>query len=74
MAAPSKKIVYKRVLRQLRPYRALVVLTIALALVTVAGNLWLPIIFGDVIDLIISQGNVDFTGEKRRFADRKTKE
>ena len=67
MAAPSKKIVYKRVLRQLRPYRALVVLTIALALVTVAGNLWLPIIFGDVIDLIISQGNVDFTAMAYQF-------
>ena len=66
-ATLSKKTVYKRVLRQLRPYRALVVLTIFLALVTVAGNLWTPIIFGDLIDLIISQGNVDFGAMTYRF-------
>ena len=58
----SKKNVYKRVLKQLRPYSAAIALTIILALVTVAGNLWAPIIFGDIIDCIISAGNVDFEG------------
>ena len=63
----SKKNVYKRVLKQLRPYSAAIVLTIILALVTVAGNLWAPIIFGDIIDCIISAGNVDFEGMGYKF-------
>lgn len=58
----SKKNVYKRILKQLKPYAFWVVLTVVLALVTVAGNLWAPIIFGDIIDLLISEGNVDFGG------------
>ncbi len=67
MAQLSKKNVYKRILRQLRPYRAWIAITIILALVTVAGNLWAPIIFGDIIDLIISAGNVDFGGMTYKF-------
>ena len=63
----SKKNVYKRVLKQLRPYSAAIVLTIILALITVAGNLWAPIIFGDIIDCIISAGNVDFEGMGYKF-------
>lgn len=67
MASLSKKGVYRRILKQIKPYRALVVLTILLALVTVAGNLWAPIIFGDVIDLIISEGNVNFIDMGYKF-------
>ena len=63
----SKKNVYKRVLKQLRPYSAAIALTIILALVTVAGNLWTPIIFGDIIDCIISAGNVDFDSIGYKF-------
>ena len=63
----SKKNVYKRVLKQLRPYSAAIALTIILALVTVAGNLWAPIIFGDIIDLIIADGAVDFDGMTYNF-------
>ena len=67
MAAPSKRGVYRRILKQLKPYSALVVLTIFLALVTVAGNLWAPIIFGDTIDLIVSRGEVNFEGIAYKF-------
>ncbi len=67
MAVSSKKNVYRRVLKQLRPYMPLVILSLALALVTVAGNLWVPIIFGEIIDLIISPGNVDFDGMTAKF-------
>lgn len=63
----SKKNVYKRVLKQLRPYSAAIALTIILALVTVAGNLWIPIIFGDIIDCIISAGNIDFDSIGYKF-------
>ena len=68
MAALSKKDVYNRVLKQIKPYRALVITTIFLALITVAGNLWAPIIFGDIIDLIISPGDVDFSAMGLKFA------
>ena len=63
----SKKNVYARVLKQLRPYRISIAATIFLALVTVAGNLWAPIIFGDIIDLIIADGAVDFDGMTYNF-------
>ena len=68
MAALSKKDVYNRVLKQIKPYSALVITTIFLALITVAGSLWAPIIFGDIIDLIISPGNVDFSAMGLKFA------
>ena len=63
----SKKNVYACVLKQLRPYRISIAATIFLALVTVAGNLWAPIIFGDIIDLIIADGAVDFDGMTYNF-------
>ena len=67
MKALSKRDVYKRIFKQLAPYRAQVAATIMLALVTVAGNLWVPIIFGDVIDLVISPGNVNFSAMTEKF-------
>ncbi len=67
MKALSKRDVYKRIFKQLAPYKAQVAATIMLALVTVAGNLWVPIIFGDVIDLVISPGNVNFSAITEKF-------
>ena len=67
MKALSKRDIYKRIFKQLAPYKVQVAATIMLALVTVAGNLWAPIIFGDVIDLVISPGNVDFSAMTEKF-------
>ena len=67
MKALSKRDIYKRIFKQLAPYKAQVAATIMLALVTVAGNLWTPIIFGDVIDLVISPGNVNFSAMTEKF-------
>lgn len=50
----------KRVLKQLKKYTPLIVLSIILAVLAVAGNLIPPIIFGNAIDCIIEQGNVNF--------------
>lgn len=50
----------QRVFRYLGKYRILLVLSLALALVTVAGQLYIPILQGDAIDYIIDEGNVDF--------------
>ncbi|MGN0818625.1 MAG: ABC transporter ATP-binding protein [Candidatus Coproplasma sp.] len=68
MKEQSRKGVYGRILRQLKPYYGLLVITIVLALITVAGNLITPILFGNVIDLIISSGNVDFSRILYTFA------
>lgn len=55
-----QKGVLKRVLKQLRKYKAHIVLTIVFALVSVVGTLAIPVIFGQIINLIIGAGNVDF--------------
>jgi ATP-binding cassette subfamily B protein len=63
----SQKQVLKRVLKQLKPYNFLVILSILLAVVTVAGNLSVPIFFGQAIDLIIGKGQVDIQGVVYKF-------
>lgn len=64
----SRRKVYGRILKQLKPYYGLLALTIFLALITVAGNLITPILFGEVIDLIVAAGSVDFTRIYYTFA------
>ncbi len=49
-----------RIFRQLKKYLPLIILSIFLAVLTVAGNLVPPILFGNAIDCIIEQGKVDF--------------
>ncbi len=50
----------RKVLRYIGRYSPLMLLSMLLALLTVAGTLYIPIIIGKAIDLIISAGNVDF--------------
>ena len=50
----------KRVLRYLRHYRLLFVLSLLLAVFVVGLTLYLPILTGEAIDLIIAPGQVDF--------------
>ena len=65
--ATSKKGVLRRVLKQLKNYKLLLTLTILFALISVAGNLAVPIFFGQIINLIIGKGEVDFSGIFIRF-------
>ena len=51
----------KRVLRSIRPYRGGVLLSLALALVTVASTLYVPILTGEAVDQILGPGQVDFS-------------
>ena len=51
----------KRVLRSIRPYRGGVLLSLALALVTVALTLYVPILTGEAVDQILGPGQVDFS-------------
>ena len=52
----------KRIFRQLKGYRFYIVLSVLMAVITVAGNLVAPIFFGDVINCMIEGGGTDWEG------------
>ena len=52
----------RKVLRYMKKYIPLLVLSILLATVTVATTLYFPILTGNALDLIIEEGAVDFVG------------
>ena len=56
----KQKETLRRVLTYLRPYGALLVLSLVLAVVTVALTLYIPILTGDAVDCLVEQGAVDF--------------
>lgn len=51
---------YKRILRYLKPYMPLIVLSLIAAAATTLLSLYVPILAGNTIDYIIGPGNVDF--------------
>lgn len=51
----------KRVLRYIKKYSALLIISVLLSLVTVGLTLYIPIIIGDAIDLIAGKDNVPFS-------------
>ena len=61
----KKKSTIKRVLRYLGKYRIFLILSLVMALVTVAGQLYIPILQGNAIDNIIGEGNVTSGGGRR---------
>ena len=52
----------KRIFRQLKGYRFYIVLSVLMAVITVAGNLVAPIFFGDAINCMIEGGGTDWEG------------
>lgn len=52
--------ILKQLKKYIRPYRVYIVLSLFLALFTVFVSLYIPILTGDMIDYIVSAGNVDF--------------
>ncbi len=52
----------KKVLRYMKKYIPLLIVSILLAMVTVAMTLYFPILTGNALDLIIEKGLVDFEG------------
>lgn len=60
MQTYSQKKILKRVLTQLKGHRPLIALTIFCALVSVAGALVAPMLFGNAIDYVIAERNVNF--------------
>ena len=62
MSKTSHKGTVRRVLRVLKHYRVALLLSLLLALVTVALTLYVPLLTGDAIDLILGKGSVDLDG------------
>ena len=56
----KKKSSIKRVIRYIGKYKFYLILSMVMALATVAGQLYIPVLQGNAIDNIIAQGNVDF--------------
>ncbi len=58
----GQKETVRKVLCYIKKYWVCLVLSLVMAALTVALTLYLPVLTGQVIDLIIGKGNVDFTG------------
>ena len=54
-----------RVLHKIRPYSIFVVCSLLVAAVSVAAQLYIPILCGDAIDKMLGKGNVDLAGVLR---------
>ena len=53
-----------KVMKYIKKYRMLVVLSLIFAAVTVVTTLYLPILTGNAVDLMVKKGKVDFVGLK----------
>ena len=51
-----------RVLKLIRPYTGMVILTLTFALITVITTLLAPVLSGKAVDMILGPGEVDFVG------------
>ncbi|MCM1082564.1 MAG: ABC transporter ATP-binding protein/permease [Clostridium sp.] len=60
----GNKVVIGRILKHIKRYRFLVVLSFICAAISVAATLYAPILTGNAIDLIVEAGKVDFEGIK----------
>ena len=61
----QRKATLNRVLHKIRPYSAFVVCSLLVAAVSVAAQLYLPILCGEAIDKMLGKGNVDLAGVLR---------
>lgn len=58
----NKSSTMKKVLKKIRKYQWLVLLSLLMAIAVVILNLYLPILTGDAVDGIVAKGMVNFTG------------
>ena len=61
----QRKATLRRVLEKIRPYGFFVVCSLIVAAVSVAAQLYIPILCGSAIDMMLGKGNVDFNGVLR---------
>lgn len=62
LSKDDQKQTLKKVLKYIKKYAVLVVLSLIFAAVTVVTTLYLPILTGNAVDLMIDKGMVDFDG------------
>ena len=55
-----RKDTIKRILRYVRPYRTLVLLSLLCAAISAGAQLLIPIFTGDVLDLLVGPGKVQW--------------
>ena len=65
LTSQQRKATLNRVLHKIRPYSAFVVCSLLVAAVSVAAQLYIPILCGDAIDKMLGKGNVDLAGVLR---------
>ena len=61
----QRKATLNRVLHKIRPYSIFVLCSLLVAAVSVAAQLYIPILCGDAIDKMLGKGNVDLAGVLR---------
>ena len=61
----QRKATLNRVLHKIRPYSVFVVCSLLVAAVSVAAQLYIPILCGEAIDKMLGRGNVDLAGVLR---------
>ena len=61
----QRKATLNRVLHKIRPYSIFVACSLLVAAVSVAAQLYIPILCGDAIDKMLGKGNVDLAGVLR---------
>ena len=61
----QQKATMTRVLQKIKPYGFFVVCSLIVAAVSVAAQLYIPILCGSAIDLMLGKGAVDFAGVLR---------
>ena len=58
----KQKTAIRKILVYIGQYKGWVILSLFLAVVTVATTLYAPVLLGRGVDLIVGKGNVDFAG------------
>ena len=58
----NNKGTFRRLLKLIEKYKYLVLLSLLLAVVVVATQLYAPILFGNAVDLALGKGQVDIEG------------
>ena len=61
----QQKATMTRVLQKIKPYGFFVVCSLIVAAVSVAAQLYIPILCGSAIDMMLGKGAVDFGGVMR---------
>lgn len=65
LSGEARKSAMKGTLTRIKPYRTYVIISLIVAALSVAAQLYIPILTGDAIDEMVGAGQVNFTGVAR---------